>query len=49
MLFGLFVPVGLFFYFRIWMFGKRLEKDLKRIIQTNNDIQNRIKNNSLDI
>ena len=49
MIFGLFVPVGLFFYFRIWMFGKRLEKDLKRIIQTNNDIQNRIKNNSLDI
>ena len=49
MLFGLFVPVGLFFYFRIWMFGKRLEKDLKRIIQTNNDIQNRIKNNSLDV
>ena len=49
MLFGLFVPVGLFFYFRIWMFGIRLEKDLKRIIQTNNDIQNRIKNNSLDI
>ena len=49
MLFGLLVPVGLFFYFRIWMFGKRLEKDLKRIIQTNNDIQNRIKNNSLDI
>jgi len=49
MLFGLFVPVGLFFYFRIWMFGKRLEKDLKRIIQTNNDIQNRIKNNFLDI
>ena len=48
-LFGLFVPVGLFFYFRIWMFGKRLEKDLKRIIQTNNDIQNRIKNNTLDI
>ena len=49
MLFGVFVPVGLFFYCRIWFFGKRLEKDLKRIIQTNNDIQNRIKNNSLDI
>ena len=45
-LLGLFVPVGLFFYFRIWMFGKRLDKDLKRIIQTNTDIQNRIKNNS---
>ena len=48
-LFGVFIPVGLFFYFRIWMFGKRLDKDLKRIIQTNTEIQNRIKNNSLDI
>ena len=48
-IFGMFVPVGLFFYFRIWLFGKRLDKDLKRIIQTNTDIQNRIKNNSLDI
>ena len=48
-IFGVFVPVGLFFYFRIWMFGKRLDKDLKKIIQTNTEIQNRIKNNSLDI
>ena len=47
-LLGVFVPVGLFFYFRIWMFGKRLEKDLKRIIQTNMNIQERIKNQSLD-
>ena len=46
---GLCIPVGLFFYLRIWMFGRRLEKDLKRIIQTNTDIQNRIKNQSLDI
>ena len=48
-LFGVFVPVGLFFYFRIWLFGKRLDKDLKRIIQTNTNIQERIKNQSLDI
>lgn len=48
-IFGVFVPAGLFFYFRIWLFGKRLDKDLKRIIQTNTDIQNRIKNNALDI
>ena len=48
-LLGICIPVGLFFYFRIWLFGKRLEKDLKKIIQTNNDIQNRIKNQSLDI
>ena len=48
-LFGVFIPVGLFFYFRIWLFGKRLDKDLKRIIQTNTNIQERIKNQSLDI
>ena len=46
---GLIIPIGLFFYFRIWMFGKRLNKDLRRIIQTNTDIQNRIKKQSLDI
>ena len=48
-LFGVCIPVGLFFYFRIWLFGKRLDKDLKRIIQTNTNIQERIKNQSLDI
>ena len=48
-LFGVFVPVGLFFYFRIWLFGKRLDKELKKIIQTNINIQERIKNQSLDI
>ena len=46
---GLCIPVGLFFYIRIWMFGKRLNKDLKNIIKTNIDIQERIKNKSLDI
>ncbi len=44
---GLVIPIGLFFYFRIWMFGKRLDKDLKTIIKTNSDIQERIKNKSL--
>lgn len=48
-LLGIFVPVGLFFYFRIWMFGLRLEKDLKKIIQNNDNIQERIKKQSLDI
>lgn len=48
-LLGLCIPVGLFFYFRIWMFGKRLDKDLKKIIKNNKDIQENIKNNSLDI
>ena len=48
-LFGVCIPIGLFFYFRIWLFGKRLDKDLKRIIQTNTNIQERIKNQSLYI
>ena len=48
-LFGICIPVGLFFYIRIWLFGKRLDKDLKKIIQTNTNIQERIKNQSLDI
>jgi len=47
-LLGICIPVGLFFYFRIWMFGVRLEKDLNKIIQTNVNIQERIKNQSLD-
>lgn len=45
---GIIIPVGLFFYLRIWMFGKRLKKDLNKIIQTNIEIQERIKNQSLD-
>ena len=45
---GLCIPVGLFFYFRIWMFSKRLDKDLKNIIKTNNEIQERIKNSLLN-
>ena len=48
-LLGICIPVGLFFYIRIWLFGKRLDKDLKKIIQTNTNIQERIKNQSLDI
>ena len=45
---GICIPVGLFFYFRIWMFGLRLEKDLNKIIQNNINIQERIKKQSLD-
>ena len=48
-LFGICIPIGLFFYIRIWLFGKRLDKDLKKIIQANTNIQERIKNQSLDI
>lgn len=36
---GLVVPVGLFFYFRIWIFRIRLYKDLMQVIKTNNDAQ----------
>ena len=40
---GLVVPVGLFFYFRIWAFRIRLNNDMERIIRTNEEIQNIIK------
>lgn len=36
---GLFVPVGLVFYFRIWFFRIRLYRDCKTIISTNNQIK----------
>ncbi len=35
---GVCVPVGLFFYFRIWIFRIRLNKDLGRIITNNEEI-----------
>ena len=35
---GLFLPVGFFFYFRIWAFRLRLNKDVERIIATNQAI-----------
>ena len=44
---GIIIPIGLFFYARIWMFSRRLDKDLKTIIKTNNNIQERIKKESL--
>ena len=45
---GLVVPVGIFFYIRIWLFSKRLDKDLKKIIRNNQEIQQTIKEKSLD-
>ena len=39
---GLLVPVGLFFYFRIWAFRIRLDKDMERIIRTNDEVKNLI-------
>lgn len=43
---GLVFPVGLVFFFRIWMFSIRLDKDLNRIIQNNGDVTARIKDES---
>lgn len=36
---GLFIPVGFFFYVRIWIFRIRLAKDMDRIIKTNEQVQ----------
>lgn len=36
---GLFIPIGLFFYVRIWIFRIRLAKDMDRIIKTNEQVQ----------
>lgn len=35
---GAVFPVGLFFYFRIWAFRVRLDKDMERIVKTNEDV-----------
>ncbi len=43
---GIVVPVGIFFYFRIWRFRRRLDKDLRTIVHNSRDIQNRINNES---
>lgn len=42
---GLIVPIGLFFYFRIWAFRIRLNKDMERIIKINGDIEKIIETN----
>lgn len=36
---GVLFPVGLFFYFRIWIFRIRLQKDLECVVSTSKDIQ----------
>lgn len=36
---GAIIPVGLFFYFRIWAFRIRLKKDLERIVATNEEVR----------
>ncbi len=41
---GIVFPVGLFFYFRIWLFRVRLAKDMERIIKNNEQVQFIIQN-----
>jgi lipopolysaccharide export system permease protein len=41
---GVVVPIGLFFYFRIWAFRIRLGRDMQRIIQTDDAIIEMINN-----
>ncbi|WP_281643960.1 LptF/LptG family permease [Bacteroides zoogleoformans] len=41
---GAFFPMGLFFYFRIWIFRIRLNKDMERIIKINEEIIGIIEN-----
>ena len=40
---GVIFPIGLFFYFRIWAFRIRLNKDMERIIALNRDVELTIK------
>lgn len=42
---GVLLPVGVFFYFRIWMFRVRLNKDLERVVKTNDEILQIIETN----
>ncbi len=44
MLLGVIIPAGILIYLNIWRYRLRLDKDLKTIIKTNNEIQERIKN-----
>ncbi|HJD74888.1 MAG TPA: LptF/LptG family permease [Bacteroides reticulotermitis] len=41
---GVVFPVGLFFYFRIWIFRVRLAKDMERIMKNNEQVQFIIQN-----
>jgi lipopolysaccharide export system permease protein len=45
---GVILPVGLFFYFRIWMFRLRLDKDLQLIQQIDREVEKRIREHILN-
>jgi lipopolysaccharide export system permease protein len=40
---GILLPVGLIFYFRVWMFRVRLHRDLQLICRVNADVSRRIR------
>lgn len=44
---GIFIPLGLFFYFRIWIFRVQLHKDLKKVLNVNKEIMNLIEKNNI--
>ena len=44
---GITLPVGLFFYLRIWRFGLRLNKDLQQLETTSRNLQQLIENKQL--
>lgn len=48
LLYGIILPIGIVAYLRIWRYRFRLEKDLKVIIETDNKIIQRIKDQQLD-
>ncbi len=43
MIVGIFVPLGLFFYFRIWIFRVQLHKDFKKVLTINKELENLVK------
>ena len=42
------VPLGLFFYFRMWRYRLRLARDLAAIKETNDELTAHISKNGLD-
>ena len=47
LIFGIIVPAGLLVWLNIWRYRVRLDKDLKVILKTNEELENRIRTNLL--
>ena len=47
LIFGIIVPVGLLVWLNIWRYRVRLDKDLKVILKTNEELENHIRTNLL--